>query len=122
MDSFNILLGPVLSNRCIQGRPVSTTRMLRVAVQVYDVTQFAPNHPGGKAILAYGGRDASDVFAAFHASGTHKILRQFYIGEVEVRMTVREETNALRSVVCKFSIASLPGISTLYLPFVTGGG
>jgi cytochrome b involved in lipid metabolism len=52
---------------------------------VYDVTDFAPAHPGGIAILAYGGRDASDVFAAFHASSTWSKLKQYCIGVVEVR-------------------------------------
>lgn len=53
--------------------------------QVYDVTEFAPNHPGGQAIVAYGGRDATDVFSAFHDPSTWSKLKDFYIGEVEVR-------------------------------------
>lgn len=57
-------------------------------VQVYDVTHFAPSHPGGVAILQYGGRDASDVFAAFHAAETWSLLPKYCIGEVEVRCCV----------------------------------
>jgi Cytochrome b5-like Heme/Steroid binding domain len=58
-------------------------------LQVYDVTYFAPEHPGGVAILAYGGRDASDVFAAFHAAETWSQLAKYCIGEVEVRFLAR---------------------------------
>lgn len=65
-------------------RAAARSRPPRCA-QVYDVTTFAPDHPGGSAILAYGGRDASDVFAAFHAAGTRALLKQFYIGDVQVR-------------------------------------
>jgi Cytochrome b5-like Heme/Steroid binding domain len=57
-------------------------------VQVYDVTHFAPDHPGGVAILAYGGRDASDVFAAFHAAHTWSLLPKYCIGEVQVSFFV----------------------------------
>ena len=57
-------------------------------MQVYDVTHFAPSHPGGVAILAYGGRDASDVFTAFHAAQTWSLLPKYCIGEVEVRSPV----------------------------------
>lgn len=53
--------------------------------QVYDVTEFAPHHPGGQAIVAYGGRDATDVFAAFHDPSTWSQLDNLCIGHVEVR-------------------------------------
>eukprot|EP01090_Pellita_catalonica_P021948 TRINITY_DN8358_c0_g1_i1.p1 TRINITY_DN8358_c0_g1~~TRINITY_DN8358_c0_g1_i1.p1 ORF type:complete len:452 (-),score=53.22 TRINITY_DN8358_c0_g1_i1:60-1376(-) len=34
--------------------------------KVYDVTQWAPKHPGGRVILRYAGQDATDAFDAFH--------------------------------------------------------
>eukprot|EP00959_Pyramimonas_sp_CCMP1952_P393843 8252586-Pyramimonas_sp.AAC.1 len=49
---------------------------------VYDVTDFAPTHPGGRAIYSMGGRDASDVFTAFHEPRTWTRLKQFKIGTV----------------------------------------
>lgn len=58
--------------------------MTRRISQVYDVTEFAPEHPGGQAIVAYGGRDATDVFAAFHDPSTWSKLSEFCIGDVEV--------------------------------------
>jgi cytochrome b involved in lipid metabolism len=87
-----------------------STQIVHFRVQVYDITNFAPIHPGGKAILAYGGRDASDVFAAFHAAGTHKMLKQFYIGEVEVccqylPLDTRHGFSAVVYMFCKTWIA-----------------
>lgn len=49
---------------------------------VYDVTEFAPTHPGGRAIYSLGGRDATDVFAAFHEPRTWSRLKEFKIGTV----------------------------------------
>ena len=71
--------------------------VLECTAQVYDVTDFAPQHPGGSAILAYGGRDASDVFAAFHASRTWSKLKEFCIGEVEVRPACTAESSCNQS-------------------------
>ena len=67
-------------------------------MQVYDVTDFVPDHPGGSAILAYGGRDASDVFSAFHASGTWSKLKQYFIGEVEVSVTTEPSLHEFLTV------------------------
>uniref|UniRef100_A0A7S0RZB0 Cytochrome b5 heme-binding domain-containing protein n=1 Tax=Pyramimonas obovata TaxID=1411642 RepID=A0A7S0RZB0_9CHLO len=49
---------------------------------VYDVTEFAPTHPGGRAIYSLGGRDASDTFTAFHEPRTWSRLKEFKIGTV----------------------------------------
>ena len=35
--------------------------------KVFDVTEFLPDHPGGKkAIVMYGGKDASEEFGMLH--------------------------------------------------------
>ena len=35
--------------------------------EVFDVTKFLPDHPGGKkAILIYGGKDATEEFDMLH--------------------------------------------------------
>lgn len=50
---------------------------------MYDVSNFADEHPGGSVISTYFGRDGTDVFSSFHAASTWKILQDFYIGDVE---------------------------------------
>lgn len=57
---------------------------LRIALhgQVYDITKFAAHHPGGKIILAYAGKDASDVFELFHPPHVAKRLSAMHVGEL----------------------------------------
>lgn len=49
---------------------------------VYDVTDFAPMHPGGRAIYCLAGKDATETFTAFHENNTWKRLGDFRIGRV----------------------------------------
>lgn len=53
--------------------------------QVYDITKFAAHHPGGKIILAYSGKDASDVFELFHPPHVAKRLTAMHVGELSAR-------------------------------------
>ena len=42
---------------------------------VYDVTKFMPNHPGGKnAILLYAGKDATEEFDMLHE---RRVLKKY---------------------------------------------
>ena len=50
--------------------------------KVYDVTNWIDKHPGGDLILSYAGLDATDVFDAFHAESSYKILPAYCIGRV----------------------------------------
>ena len=72
----------------LQTTPQATSPVtVSLAVQVYDVTAFWPAHPGGRVILTYAGRDATDVFATFHSAASWALLRKHLIGELasEVR-------------------------------------
>ena len=51
--------------------------------KVYDVTDFAVKHPGGRVIYTYGGKDATDVFTAFHAGASWAKLAEVQIGRLE---------------------------------------
>ncbi len=53
-------------------------------VQVYDVTGWTEQHPGGRVVATYAGKDATDVFTCFHAATSWAQLKQFYVGELVV--------------------------------------
>jgi delta8-fatty-acid desaturase len=50
--------------------------------KVYDVTDWAPSHPGGSIIYKFAGVDASDQFDAFHLPRVEKRLPRFLIGSL----------------------------------------
>ena len=50
--------------------------------QVYDVSEFVERHPGGRVLLTYVGKDATDVFSAFHAPSTWSLLRPLFVGDL----------------------------------------
>jgi len=63
-------------------RPPPRPTLSCLPLQVYDVSHFTPRHPGGAVILTYAGKDATDVFAAFHAGATWGLLKQFFVGDL----------------------------------------
>jgi len=51
--------------------------------KVYDVSAFSAVHPGGDIVLTAAGKDATDVFAAFHQNtDSYKLLPGLYVGEL----------------------------------------
>lgn len=60
------------------------TRSPPPKLQVYDVTAFAKSHPGGRVIYEFAGRDATDVFSAFHSPAAWGMLRQHAVGRLQV--------------------------------------
>ncbi|CAG8513994.1 13554_t:CDS:2, partial [Racocetra persica] len=50
--------------------------------KVYDIKDFAPNHPGGAPILTHIGKDATDVFYSFHPESAHDFLANYYVGDI----------------------------------------
>merc|ERR1712086_1223573 len=54
------------TNMCIETRAQAEKKELRIDDKIYDVTNFAKKHPGGKVVLFQVGTDASDAFHAFH--------------------------------------------------------
>lgn len=55
---------------------------MAVKGKVYDVTGWTTQHPGGQVIETYAGKDATDVFACFHAATSWAQLKKFYIGDL----------------------------------------
>eukprot|EP00179_Madagascaria_erythrocladioides_P017396 CAMPEP_0198334452 /NCGR_PEP_ID=MMETSP1450-20131203/19624_1 /TAXON_ID=753684 ORGANISM="Madagascaria erythrocladiodes, Strain CCMP3234" /NCGR_SAMPLE_ID=MMETSP1450 /ASSEMBLY_ACC=CAM_ASM_001115 /LENGTH=103 /DNA_ID=CAMNT_0044039045 /DNA_START=82 /DNA_END=390 /DNA_ORIENTATION=+ len=58
---------------------------IAVKGKVYDITRFPEEHPGGEIILTYAGRDATDVFCAFHPAATWQMLPRFQVGTLKAR-------------------------------------
>ncbi|KAH6809119.1 hypothetical protein C2S51_026902 [Perilla frutescens var. frutescens] len=58
---------------------------LIINAQVYDVTSFLHDHPGGDAVLlAAAGKDASEEFEDVgHGSAARLMLDEFYVGEMD---------------------------------------
>jgi len=51
--------------------------------KVYNSTSFLSDHPGGgESILLVAGGDATEEFDSLHSEKAHKLLREFYIGEL----------------------------------------
>lgn len=51
--------------------------------KVYDATPYLDDHPGGAAsIVMNAGGDATEDFNAIHSSAAHKMLEEYYIGEL----------------------------------------
>lgn len=53
---------------------------LAIDGNVYDVTSFIPNHPGGQAILQGCGKDVSALYAQIHDDRARALLPQYKIG------------------------------------------
>lgn len=51
--------------------------------KVYDVSNWH-EHPGGAVIFTHAGDDITDIFAAFHAAGSHNMIKSFYIGDLDM--------------------------------------
>lgn len=50
--------------------------------KVYEVTDFIPSHPGGKAILKGCGKDATQMFSG-HPESAKAMKEKFYIGDLK---------------------------------------
>lgn len=62
----------------------TTDAWIAIKGRVYDVTNFARRHPGGDIIFTAAGRDATDVYAGFHAStDAWRLLPPLCVGSIE---------------------------------------
>lgn len=56
---------------------------LAVRGKVYNVTSWIAKHPGGvDTIVLNGGRDATQLFEAYHPTRVYSMLNQYYVGEI----------------------------------------
>ena len=69
--------------------------LIAIDGRVHDCAGWLKRHPGGAALLeTYAGRDASDVFAAFHGPEVYKTLKAFDVGCI-VDETIVEGGNGM---------------------------
>jgi len=63
---------------------VKTDCWLVVRGKVYDVTKWIDTHPGGTdTIVLNGGKDATQLFEAYHPLRVTQILERYLIGQIE---------------------------------------
>ncbi|XP_017015778.2 cytochrome b5 [Drosophila takahashii] len=64
---------------------------------VYDVTKFLVEHPGGsEALLEYGGKDATKAFKqAGHSSDAEKDLKNYKIGEINSAAPIQSQPTSI---------------------------
>jgi L-lactate dehydrogenase (cytochrome) len=87
---------------------------------VYDVTAFAPEHPGGvNVLLRYGGRDATLAYSEVHSSSliTTTLPSSCHIGKLDQKTVTKEWTAAAASpppaATRQDGITSKPPLDTL---------
>ncbi|KDE09784.1 L-lactate dehydrogenase (cytochrome) [Microbotryum lychnidis-dioicae p1A1 Lamole] len=83
----------------------------------YDLTDFAPDHPGGmKILLKYAGKDATEAYEPIHPPGTLEeyLPKEKHLGKVDmtgVEIEVKEETEEEKAR--KIRVANKPDISEI---------
>lgn len=81
--------------------------------KVYDVTKYVDYHPGGQLISTWAGRDATDVFVAYHENWARTKIKSFYIGDVS-DYQVSEINTDFRRLVQQIEEAGLMKTSKMY--------
>ncbi|KAK9891781.1 hypothetical protein WA026_016578 [Henosepilachna vigintioctopunctata] len=68
----------------VEGHCNSTSLWIIIENNIYDVTKFQEEHPGGdEALLEFAGKDGSDAFIEVgHSSEARELLKQFLVGEL----------------------------------------
>lgn len=62
--------------------------------KVYDVSNWH-EHPGGAVLFTHAGDDMTDIFAAFHAPGSHSLMKKFYIGDLVVESMTHKDAKQI---------------------------
>lgn len=70
--------------------------------QVYDVTDFLDDHPGGgESITISAGQDGSEEFNALHSDKARAMLEDYYIGDLDSSVAKPAVSACSRSC-CRF--------------------
>nr|XP_032830367.1 cytochrome b5-like [Petromyzon marinus] len=70
--------------------------------KVYDVSDFAAEHPGGESVLLEkSGKDATEAFEdAGHSGDAREMMQQYYIGELDTEGSTLERPQAKKIPGC----------------------
>lgn len=82
---------------------------VRWMLQVYDVTDFLDEHPGGgDSIVISAGQDSSEEFNVLHSDKARRMLEDYYIGELdtEVKQKETKASSVRRQLVGKTRVRS----------------
>jgi cytochrome b involved in lipid metabolism len=72
--------------------------------KIYDVTDWAKEHPGGEApLLSLAGQDVIDAFVAYHPGTAWQYLDKFFTGYYLQDYSVSEASKDYRKLVSEFS-------------------
>jgi len=67
----------------LQKHNVESDCWLAVRGKVYDVTKWIAHHPGGvDTIVLNGGRDATQLFEAYHPTRVYSMLSSYYVADI----------------------------------------
>lgn len=68
----------------VQKHKTSSSLWIVIHNQVYDVTQFLDEHPGGEEVMIeQGGGDGSESFEDVgHSSDARELMKDYYIGDL----------------------------------------
>ncbi len=85
---------PTIPTRDVASHNSEESCYVTVGAQVYDVTSFLPDHPGGgDLILKYGGKDVSEIMgdesSHTHSEVAYDILNENLIGFVANELTIK---------------------------------
>lgn len=92
----------------------------------YDVSRWVAKHPGGSIILRFLGRDATDVFMAFHTAAARKTLGRYRLGDAPATprpdaAAIEHDFRALRDeLVREGRFTARPGFYALKTAVVLG--
>lgn len=78
----------------IRAHSLSSDAWLIIHDNVYDITSFVEEHPGGEEVLLeQAGSDATESFEDVgHSTDAREMLQQYYIGEVHMDDRKKEQT------------------------------
>jgi len=82
-ESNSLLTSKIFTWDELRQHNVKSDCYISVRGKVYNVTSWIPKHPGGEDTLVLnGGRDATQLFEAYHPTRIYSMLGKYFVGEI----------------------------------------